>query len=79
MRTVIIVSRCLNEHSERPNFHFKGFFAGQFIKSLKLNGDPSMKWKKGEDYVLYVNVECVRSGILWGQVIRSRALEELTS
>lgn len=78
MRTVIVVSRCLDERLERPNFHFKGYLAGEYIKTLQLKGKAPMRWQKGEDYVLYVKIESVRSGILCGEVIRSRALDELT-
>lgn len=79
MRTVIIISRCLTESPGKPNFHFKGHFAGEFIATLQLKCNERTDWKKGEDYLMYVRVERVQGGILIGEVLRSRALDELVN
>lgn len=79
MRTVIVVSLCLDDRPGRPNFHFRGCFAGAEVKALQLEPSIEDEWKKGEEYILYVRVREVREGVLRGEVIRSRPLVELVS
>ena len=77
MRTVIIISRCLDDRMGKTNFHFKGFYAGEEIRALQLTGLTSGPWKRNEEYVMYVQVLRVEAGTLYGEVLRSRLLLEL--
>lgn len=80
MRTLIAISRCLKSYPDGGEFSFKGFYVGEEIIRLVLqSASGPIVWKKGEDYVLYIRVLSIETGILKGQVIRSRSLDELVS
>ena len=79
MRTVIIISRCLDERPDKVNFHFKGFYAGLEIKALQLCAPANMQWRRNAEYVMYVRVTQVADGVLHGEVLRGRLLDELTN
>ena len=77
MRTVIVISRCLDDREGRVNFHFKGFYAGEEIKALRLEGVGNGQWRRNEEYVMYVKVLKVEAGTLYGEVLRQRLLDDL--
>ena len=78
MRTLIAITRCLKSHSGRGEFYFKGFYAGEELKKLDLKSDTGIaEWIRGEDYILYIRVHSIQQGILRGNVLRSRLLDEL--
>lgn len=78
MRTVIIISRCLDVRPGRNNFHFRGFYAGEEIKSLQLVAIGGLTWVKHAEYVMHVKVVKVEAGVLYGEVLRGKLLSELT-
>lgn len=81
MKTVIIVSKCLRvtkfKSCEYPyEFHFKGICAGEVIKKVILSASNEISFLKGEEYLLYVSLISMESGILKGRVIKSKRLDE---
>jgi hypothetical protein len=78
MRTLIAITRCLKARSDRGEFSFKGFYAGEEITKLDLKPDAGIaEWKRGEDYILYIRVHTIHAGTMRGNVLRSRLLDEL--
>ena len=78
MRTLIAITRCLKCRTDRGEFSFKGFYAGEEITRLDLKPDVGIaEWKRGEDYILYIRVKSIQEGIMRGNVLRSRLLDEL--
>lgn len=78
MRTVIVISRCLDTRPGKINFHFRGFYAGSEVRALQLSSEEHSKWQLNEEYVLYVKVLRIDQGTLVGSVLRWRLLDELT-
>ena len=81
MKTLIIVSKCLRvtkfNLSEYPyEFHFKGICAGEVIKKVILSASGKISFVKGEEYLLYVSLISMESGILKGRVLKSKRLDE---
>ena len=81
MKNIIIVSKCLriaNYSSEENSysFHFKGVFSGDFLKEVILYGRKDFAIKKGEEYLIYVQMKDIKNGTLWGKILKFRPLEE---
>ncbi len=81
MKTVIIVSKCLRVTKFGPGpqlyeFHFKGVYAGENLKKVMLKGGDDMRISKGEEYLIYLKVETVREGTLFGQLIKVKMLDD---
>lgn len=83
MKKIIIVSRCLrvwrDEHDERywGRFSFRGFYAGEEITQLLLLAPRGSSWRQ-DDYLMYVVVRSCRQGLLTGEVLRAKCLDQLT-
>lgn len=83
MKKIIIVSRCLrvwwDERDERywGRFSFRGFYAGEEITELLLAAPRGSSWCP-DDYLMYVVVRSCRRGLLTGEVLRAKRLDELT-
>lgn len=84
MKKIIIVSRCvrswrdeLDEARSWGSFSFSGFYVGEEIKELLLLAPRGTQWQS-EDYLMYVVVRSCRQGILTGEVLKAKRLEELT-
>lgn len=68
----------MKSRSDKAEFSFKGFYAGEEITRLDLKPDTGKaEWIRGEDYILYIRVHSIQQGILRGNVLRSRLLDEL--
>lgn len=81
MKNIIIVSKCIrisSFSSEENNyyFHFKGVFAGDLLKEVILRGRKEFSIKRGEEYLIYVQMTALESGILMGKIIKLKPLEE---
>jgi hypothetical protein len=80
MKTVIVVSKCQRIRNTaggwRGYFAFKGFYSGEEVRSLHLLGNGS-EMQRGEDCILYVKVMSLHRGVLTGEVLRWRRLEDL--
>ncbi|MCM2349550.1 MAG: hypothetical protein NDI69_05980 [Bacteriovoracaceae bacterium] len=81
MKTVIIVSKCLrvtkiNLSESCYDFHFKGVYAGEVIKKVSLKGNHSLHLKKGEEYLMYVQIISFEQGILKGHLLKVKLLDE---
>lgn len=81
MKTVIIVSKCLrvtkiNLDESCYDFHFKGVCAGEVIKKVSLKGSHQMLIKKGEEYLMYVQIISFERGVLKGLLLKVKLLDE---
>jgi len=80
MKNIIIVSKCqrainLNMEEQTYDFHFKGVFLGKNLKLINLKCSVDHQLIKGEEYILYVKVERVDSGILYGRILKHKCLK----
>ena len=81
MKTVIIVSKCLrvtkfNSVENLYEFHFKGVCAGEALRKVILKGRIDFNIKKGEEYLMYVQMHSFEYGTLKGNVLRAKLLDE---
>jgi hypothetical protein len=81
MKTVIIVSKCLrvtkfNSNESSCEFHFKGVFAGESVRRVILMVTHNFSIKKGEEYLLYVQLNEFKEGKITGQILKAKLLDE---
>jgi hypothetical protein len=81
MKNVIIISRCLDvtrvdTDKQLLEFHFKGVFYGEVVKSMKLFYSGPKIMIKGEEYMLYVQTQLIHKGVLQGTVLKTALLED---
>lgn len=81
MKTVIIVSKCLRVTKYGPSeswyeFHFKGVCAGEALRKVLLRGRHDFEIKRGEEYLIYVQMISFEFGTLKGIIIKIKKLEE---
>jgi hypothetical protein len=81
MKTVIIVSKCLrvtkfNSHESWYEFHFKGVCAGESLRKVMLRGRHDFKIKKGDEYLMYIQMLSMECGVLKGIILKARPLDE---
>lgn len=81
MKNIIIVSKCIrvSSFSSEENtyyFHFKGVFAGDLLKEVILQGRKEFTIKKGEEYLIYVQMTAIENAKLRGKILRIRPLDE---
>ncbi len=81
MKNIIIVSKCIriSPFSSDENtyfFHFRGVFAGDLLKEVKLRGRKDFQIKRGEEYLIYVQMISLEKGVLSGKILKIRPLED---
>lgn len=83
MNRIIVVSRCLRSWGEEHDdgrswgkFSFHGFYAGAEVRELRLRAPPGLVWRP-DDYLIYVAVRSCAGGVLTGEALRARRLDEL--
>ena len=81
MKTVIIVSKCLrviklNRSEIWYQFHFKGVFAGESLGKVLLKCHKEPHPQKNEEYLIYVRLLSVERGVLKGEILRIKNLED---
>lgn len=81
MKTVIIVSKCLRVTKIDPEignyeFHFKGVYAGESLKKILLTGSLDFNLKRGEEYLIYLQVQTVENNSLSGKIIKVKRIDE---
>lgn len=81
MKTVIIVSKCLrvtkfNSHESTYEFHFKGVCAGESIQKVFLLGRLDFEIRRGEEYLMYVQMISFEGGTLKGKILKAKLLDE---
>ncbi len=81
MRTIIVVATCkkISKTQGVGEFSFSGYYAGEFIRRLKVLGKGEQKWEKNEDYVMHVEVLLTDRECLVGQVLKTKKLSEIFS
>lgn len=80
MKNFIIVSKCLrvtkiNTETDWYEFHFKGVFAGKFVRKIVLYS-PSFAINIGVEYLIYAQPIAFEDNVLRGNVIKLKTLEE---
>lgn len=81
MKTVIIVSKCSRVIKSNSNevwfqFDFKGAYAGEFLSKVILKSKEEKGILRGEEYLLYVRVISCLDGVLRGEILKSKRLED---
>jgi hypothetical protein len=81
MKTVIIVSKCLRVTKFKPEvswyeFHFKGVYSGELVRKIHLLGMHDFKIKKGEEYLMYVQMISIKDGVIKGSILKSRLIDD---
>lgn len=80
MRTVIIISKCTALSKKKvaypAQFHFKGSYDGHYLTRIDLKFRSELNLIKGEEYLLYVEVDQIVNEILYGTIIKSKRLED---
>ncbi len=81
MKTVIIVSKCsrvtkIDLTESWYEFHFKGVCAGELLKKVILRGRHDFGIRKGEEYLLYVQMISFSDSVLRGKILRSKPLDD---
>jgi hypothetical protein len=81
MKTVIIVSKCsriikLKQSESWYEFHFKGVCAGEALRKVLLRGRKEFQIKKGEEYLIYVQLFFFEQGVLKGSILKMKLLSE---
>ena len=83
MKTFVAVSRCLackqssNKQHFVARFHFKGVLWNQVISEIMVYSH--FNFKKGEDYILQLQLIANTEGILKSKLVRQRPLNEIKS
>jgi hypothetical protein len=81
MRTIIVVATCKKTSKTQGvgEFSFSGYYAGEFIRRLKIIGKAEQKWEKNQDYVIHLEVLLIDRGCLTGHVLKTKKLSEFFS
>lgn len=81
MRTIIVVATCkkVSKTQGAGEFSFSGYYAGEFIRRLKVLGNSEKKWEKNEDYVIHVEVIFIDQECLVGQALKVKKLSDIFS
>ena len=70
-KSIYVVSRCLQKKDENFQFHFIGYFDGQRVETIYVNGGD---FENGEDYLLFLEgVYCIGPR-LFGSLIKSKKI-----
>ena len=75
MKTVVLVSRCLKVNRDYCELHFKGCLEGSLIRMVRLKTTKQLS--KGEEYIIWLGVEKIEDGVLWGKAQKIRNLGDL--
>jgi hypothetical protein len=80
MQTVIIISKCtrvikLKTDETWYEFHFKGVCSGVKLSKIMLRSKELVQVFKDEEYLIYVGVISHQGGILKGDIIKIKNLE----
>lgn len=81
MKNIIIVSKCtrvikLNEESLECQFQFRGVCGGESLRKVSLRTTMEHGIRRGEEYLMYVRFHSCEDGILRGEVLKAKLLEE---
>ena len=81
MNIVIIVSVCLRVIKMKKNdtqfeFHFRGVYAGFALKKVILTGAVGLEIQKNKEYLIKVQVTSINEGVLSGEILRIKPLDE---
>lgn len=81
MKSIIIVSKCIRIEKlplgeELYHFHFKGVFSGEVLKKVILTKGIESSIQKGEEYLMYVQLQSCQDGVLKGRILKIKPLDE---
>ncbi len=80
MQTVIIISKCTRVIKLKTDeiwyeFHFKGVCSGVKLSKIMLRSKAFVQVIKDEEYLVYVDVISLQGGILKGDIVKIKNLE----
>lgn len=83
-KKIIIVSKCVKQILPKKKgdlyypftfeFHFKGVFAGDLLRKVRLTHIRELE--VGKEYLLYVELQAIENGVLFGKIEKVKDLEE---
>ncbi len=77
---ILVISRCLSKRksvkgeSYYYRFHFKGFYAGETIKTIHLYMNEDQMLSKGDDYLLWVRKKRKINEVLEVELIKHKKI-----
>lgn len=77
---ILIISRCMGRAKKVKSnevfykFHFKGFYAGECIKSVWINPNINLDFERDSEYLLWVRKITVQNGVLKVEHIKSQKI-----
>lgn len=82
MKNVIILSKCLKVTKINPKetmcqFHFKGVYHGHVVRKIHLIGDGQDIIKKGEEYLVAIQVLFVEETVIKGKIVKVKNIATL--
>ena len=80
MQTVMIISKCTRVIKLKTDeiwfeFHFKGVCAGEKLSKIMLKSRKNVQVLKDEEYLIYVGVISIQEGVLRGEILKIKNLE----
>jgi hypothetical protein len=80
MEKVYLISTCVRIKKRYSIFHFKGYYKGVRITEVYIeNLNSSEKFSIGGEYLIKIYAKGVEQNVLFGEAMRSKRLNELTS
>lgn len=81
MKNIIIVSKCtrvikVNEKSLECHFHFRGVCGGESLRKVFLRAKKEHGISRGEEYLMYVRFHSCEAGVLRGEILKAKLLDE---
>jgi hypothetical protein len=81
MKNIIIVSKCIrvikfNDVSRECHFQFSGVCGGEALRKVILKSQNHHQIKKGEEYLMYVRFHSCEAGVLKGEILKVKLLDE---
>ena len=77
MKYFILLTQCLEVRNSYYKFHFKGAYNGLMVREIRLIRNDFLV-ELGQEYLIYVEFTKIKNNILWGVVIKLKALSHST-
>ena len=71
MQKVYLISTCILKKRSNSIFHFKGFYKGEKIKEIHIQGS---NFELNTEYLIKLKVVSVRNGVVYGESLKSKLL-----
>lgn len=77
MKTVIIVSECLdNQDNKQILFNFKGSLNGYRVRQVVLSNNNNLELSVGLTYLMYAEISSIKDGLLIGSILKAKLVPD---